>query len=425
MRPRRTDIRHVPYLLAVNLTARCNLSCMHCYMDAGQRLGEREGELTHAEVAALFDDIARRAPGTIVVLTGGEPLLRDDIEDITASGVAAGLRVVLGTNGVLLSDKRIRRFKEIGLSGVGVSLDGVDADTHDAFRGVRGAFDRSTEALRRCRTNNLHAQIHFAVMRTNYEQVRDVAFLARELGVSAVNYFFLVCVGRGRSYQDLPADQYERSLKIVAGLQSDFDDLLIQSRCTPHFKRILYQRDPESPYTRATGYDGGGCLAGTGYCRVTPEGEVTPCPYMSLSAGNIRRQPFWEIWDRSPLFDSLRHPALQGRCSFCEFRLLCGGCRARGLAETGRLMGEDPSCSYVPRGEKPIGAEPREPLRQGVMAWEPEARARLGRIPAFLRKRVERRLEETAISEGSSVVTVTLMERLRKERGKEHGPRFQ
>lgn len=418
-------MKQVPYLIAVNLTARCNLNCAHCYMDARQKTSIPSNELTCEELSSVFEDIAREAPGTIIVLTGGEPLLHSQIEEIADVGVRLGLRMVLGTNGVLLSESRIRTLKKIGLSGVGVSLDSVCPDQHDSFRGVPGAFARSVRAIELCRAHGLHTQIHFTVTKDNYDQAAQAVELSHQLGVSIINFFYLVCVGRGESHLDLPPDLYESSLVEISRLQEQTSEVMIQSRCTPHFKRILYQNDPSSPFTRAQGYDGGGCIAGSHYCRIAPDGEVTPCPYLSLSAGNIRDKPFWQIWDRSPLFELLRNPRLQGRCSVCEFRLLCGGCRARAFCEKGELMAEDPSCSYLPGGGAAVAVQDDTSPTNRKVSWAPDASVRLERIPLFLRGRIKRKLEEKAVAEGRLVVTVHLMKRLKAEREKELGIKFE
>jgi radical SAM protein with 4Fe4S-binding SPASM domain len=417
-----TERKYIPYLVAVNLTGRCNLNCAHCYIDAQQRKYTRENELNHNELSLLFTDIARHAPGTIIVLTGGEPLMHPEIEQIIISGVKAGLQMVLGTNGILLREPMIKRFKKIGLSGVGISLDSVYEDQHDSFRGVPGSFNRSCTAVRLCKSNDLHVQIHFTVTRDNYQQLNKVVELGLELGASIVNFFFLVCIGRGKSYLDLPSDLYEKTLNVIAKLQESSDGIMIQSRCTPHFKRILYENNPDSPYTRARGYDGGGCPAATHYCRITPTGEVTPCPYIELSAGNIREKSFWDIWENAQLFKSLRNPdLLQGRCSMCEYKLLCGGCRARSLVQSGNIMGEDPNCNYIPRGGEEIAAQSN--FTDIQVEWIPEAKERLKKIPIFLRGLIKKRLEERARAEGIPV-TVALMEKYRKEREKELGIKF-
>ena len=413
----------MPYIIAINLTRRCNLACTHCYADALQRNETPQDELTTAEVVRLLEEIGTRAPGTVIVLTGGEPLLRTDVDALVERGAAAGLHMVIGTNGALLTDSRIRRLKAAGLSGAGISLDAVQAAQHDAFRGVQGSFDRACGAVRLSRQHALHAQIHFTVTRANRRQLARVVPLARDLGASIVNFFFLICVGRGQGIIDLTPDEYEEALRQIARLQAESPGIMVQARCAPHFKRVLYERDPDSPFTRATGYDGGGCVAATHYCRVDPAGEVTPCPYIEMSAGNLRRRPFWEIWEHAPLFAAFRQPALEGRCGQCQFKLVCGGCRARSLVNTGRLFAEDPNCNYVPRGENVIAVLEQTPIPEGHVAWTAEARARLKHIPIFLRPMVRKKLEERAASEGVSV-TGELMQRHKEERERELGIAF-
>ncbi len=412
----------IPYLVAVNLTSSCNLACAHCYMDADQRGKPSPDELSNAELKTLFQEIADRAPGTIVVLTGGEPLLRPDLPLIVKSGAQAGLRMVLGTNGILLTPEKVKRLKQAGLQGVGVSLDAVEPTAHDSFRGVPGAFARARQGIRNCREQDLHVQIHFTLTRAQLGRESDVITMAKELGASIVNFFFLVCVGRGQSAMDLTPEEYESALIRIAHLQRNSKEIMVQSRCTPHFKRILYEQDPESEFTRAMGYDGGGCPAATHYCRITPKGDVTPCPYLDLSGGNVRKQGFWEIWDKARLFQSFRDPSLlQGRCGSCEYKLICGGCRARSLAETGNLMAEDPSCGYQPAGGTPIPARLTTGAEQ--VEWTDEARERLKRIPLFLRPMISKKLEERARREGVAV-TSELMQKHRAERQAQLGMRF-
>ncbi|MEK7685043.1 MAG: radical SAM protein [Verrucomicrobiota bacterium] len=412
-----------PYLVAINVTRRCNLNCAHCYLDATQRWMAQSDELRQRDLAPVFAELGQHAPGTIVVLTGGEPLLHSEIEPMVEAGVAAGLRMVIGTNGVLLSEARLKRFKALGLAGVGISLDSVYADEHDGFRGVPGAFEKSCQAIRLCAAQQLHVQVHFTVTSRNYRQLEPAVNLSKNLGASIINFFFLVCVGRGRPVLDLPAALYEQVLREIADLQTRCNGIMIQCRCAPHFKRVLYQRNPQSPYTRATGYDGGGCLAGTHYCRIDPAGEVTPCPYIELSVGNIRRRSFWELWQAAPLFQSLRQSAVGGRCGECEYRLLCGGCRARSLVEHGTLFSDDPSCDYTPQGNNLIVVPQCAAPAPTPVTWTPEALARLNRVPIFLRKTVQRKLEERAAAEGTPV-TVELMQRYRQEREKELGIKF-
>jgi AdoMet-dependent heme synthase len=415
------DNEFEPYIIAVNLTKRCNLNCAHCYLDAQQRMSITDGELKDDEVLGLLNEIGKRAPGTILVLTGGEPLLHPDLDAFVTKGVEANLRMVLGTNGVLLTQARALQLKNAGLEGMGISLDSTRPSSHDSFRGMSGAFFKSCNAVRICRDANIHVQIHFTVTRWNRMEVANAVVMAKNLGAAIINFFFLVCVGRGEGTMDLTPAEYEITLQEIAILQKNSKGILVQTRCTPHFKRILYQLDSSSPYTRAAGYDGGGCLAASHYCRITPKGELTPCPYMELSAGNIRDHGFWNLWDNSVLFKSMRNPnLLEGRCGGCEYKLMCGGCRARALAED-NLMAEDPNCVYIPNGGSVIQAQ--QILLNDSVEWTPEAKERLSNLPLFLRPVVKRKLEARAKAEGVPV-TPELMMRHKLERESELGLKF-
>ncbi len=358
----------------------------------------------------------------MVVLTGGEPLLRYDLVRLVSAGSQAGLRMVLGTNGLLLNEERLLALKEAGLQGAGISLDASHPAGHDAFRGVTGAFEKTCESIRLCAKHGVHAQVHFTVTRHNHGEMEDVALMAKDLGASLVNFFFLVCVGRGNPALDLEPAEYEQALMRIVRIQKEMPGLMVQSRCTPHFKRILYEADAQSSFTRAEGYDGGGCPAATHYARITPEGDITPCPYMELSGGHLLREGFWKVWDESVLFQSFRKPELlQGRCGACEYKLLCGGCRARALAQTGVLMGEDPNCDYQPKGGIVI-----QPLREAgefEAMWTQEAQERLKRLPLFIRSLVRKRLEERSKRERAPI-TVAMMERHRAESQAKYGLGF-
>ncbi len=390
------------FLLAVNLTRRCNLACAHCYLDAETLQGGSADELTDAEVCRLLDEIAARSDETMVVLTGGEPLLRQDLEQMLSHGSKLGLAMVVGTNGILLTESRVRSLKAAGAMGLGISLDSLDPEYHDRFRGCPGSWNKTLAGMEACRRHQLPFQVHFSVTETNADELPAMIEFARSTGARVLNIFFLICTGRGESMSDISAQRYEQVLQQIVEAQELHTDLVIRARCAPHYKRIAYQRNPRSPLTRAEGYEGGGCLAGLHYCRITPEGAVTACPYIPTELGNIRDSGFWSVWDSAPLFQQLRKPALRGRCSECEYRHLCGGCRARPLAMGGDLMDSDPWCAYTPQGGAVI-----HPLQQpdSDTRWSPEAKRRLSRVPSFLRKMVKKRAESYAREQGESTVT--------------------
>jgi radical SAM protein with 4Fe4S-binding SPASM domain len=408
-----------PFLVALNLTRRCNLSCAHCYLDAGTRRGGTPDELTTGEVTDLLDGIAALSDETMVVLTGGEPLLRPDILELARYASGLGLMVVMGTNGMLLSDARVAALQDAGVQAAGISLDSLDPAYHDEFRGKPGAWAKTMAGIDACRRAGLMFQIHLSVTDDNAHELDDMIGFAREAGAAVLNVFFLVCTGRGETVTNISRATYERVLRRVTEAARDERELLIRARCAPHFKRMALEMDPPLPVTLAHGYEAGGCLAGTRYCRVTPEGELTPCPYMEASVGSLRETDFAVLWRDAPLFARLRAPKLEGRCGACEYTKLCGGCRARPLARDGNLMGEDFLCGYEPGGGALI-----EPITAatGTFAWTPEAQARLKRVPSFVRRFVRRRAEDYARETGAPAVTAEHLQALARRRFGDAGP---
>jgi radical SAM protein with 4Fe4S-binding SPASM domain len=402
-----------PFLVALNLTRRCNLRCAHCYLDAGTRHSGARNELATDEILALLDCIAALSDETMIVLTGGEPLLRSDVVTLARRAADLGLMVVVGTNGMLLNARRVAKLQAAGVRAVGISLDSVDAEYHDRFRGLPGAWQATLAGIDACRRVGLMFQIHFTVTDDNAGELDAMITFAREAGAAVLNVFFVVCTGRGRSLSNISSACYERVLRRLAEAARDERDLVVRARCAPHFKRLARELSPPLPITLADGYEAGGCLAGTRYCRVTPEGEITPCPYIEASAGSVRTSDFATLWATAPLLGTLRSPALEGRCGRCEYARLCGGCRARSLGRDGNLMGEDFLCVYEPVGGAVIAPAAAEAIS---LIWSDEAQERLGHVPAFVRGFVRVRAETYARECGESVVTATHLHALARQR---------
>ena len=408
-----------PFLVALNLTKRCNLACAHCYLDAATLKGGTSGELTTDEVKLVLDDIAALSSECMVVLTGGEPLIRRDIETLSAYARELGLMVVIGTNGILLDEKRVRRLQTAGVAGVGISVDSLVPEKHDAFRGKLGGWAKTMAAIDACRKLDMAFQIHFSVTEDTAGEIDDMIGFARDVGAMVLNVFFLVCTGRGEKYTGISPQSYDRVLRRVVQAAHDEDRLMVRAKCAPHFKRMAMELDPDWPITAAHGYEAGGCLAATRYARVTPEGEVTACPYIETSVGSVREQGFAQLWHDAPMFQQMRQPKLEGRCGACEYSKLCGGCRARPLALSGNLMGEDQLCLYQPQGGEVI-----QPMSAGVteLAWSDEAQLRIARVPGFVRRMARRRAEEFVRQQGRSVVTAEDLQTLVKRRFGDAGP---
>ena len=401
-------------LIAINLTRRCNLTCAHCYLDADTLKNPASNELSTTEVCGLLDQIKQCGTGTMVVLTGGEPLLRKDIEVITAYGARLDLAMVVGTNGMLLTEKRVASLKHAGVLGVGISVDSLDPQYHDSFRGMRGAWNKTMDGIENCRRQGLDFQIHFSVTESNANELEPVIDFARTSGARVLNVFFLICTGRGESVTDITPEKYEQVLRQLIDAQKQVTDLIIRARCAPHFKRIAHQLDPDSPINRISGREADACIAGIHYCRITPEGGVTACPYISTEVGNIRSKSFLALWGSSNDFIRLRAPKLQGKCGACEYQQLCGGCRARPVALGQDLMAEDPLCVYQPKNGDII--QPLSIADCGNIHWSPQAKQRISRIPSFLRKMIKKRAEAYVLGIGEQEVTTKHLSMLAAKR---------
>ncbi|MBI3969941.1 MAG: radical SAM protein [Chloroflexi bacterium] len=404
------------YVVSWNLTYRCNLACAHCYLDAGGvRNSERGGELSTAACFRTVEQIHEVTPGALLILSGGEPLLRPDLFDIAAYAAARGLVVVLGTNGTLLTAAVARRLVESGVRGVGISVDSLDPGRHDAFRYRCRAWAHSVAALGALRSVNLPFLVQTTVMEENYDEVPAIVEWAAARGARFLNLYFLVPTGRGAYLSTVSPEQYEALLQRLPALQARHAGrLVISAKCAPHYQRVLFEHNTQTPALR-TYLGAGGCPAATQYCGIRPTGDVVPCPYLPVTAGSLHRQTFGEIWRESPVMQRLRQRALLGgRCGPCEFRALCGGCRARAYGATGDYLAEDPWCVYQPGryggGKLDVPPEPTYGVPpEFTLTWTPEARARAAAIPAFVRGMVVRAVERYAHVHGHAEVTPVLM----------------
>lgn len=395
-----------PQLVSWNLTRRCNLACGHCYLDAVQRKSEAPGELSTEEARRVVAQIAEAAPGAMLVLTGGEPLLRGDLLLLVTYAQDRGLMPVVGTNGLLLDRDRAAALCAAGAAGVGISLDSAVPDFHDRLRGKPGAWAAALAGMRAARAAGLALQMQTTLFPDNRGELEAFADLAAHEGAFALNFFFLVCTGRGVTQTDMPVPMYEETLSAIAALQRERPGLMIRARCAPYMRRLLGLRAGES----RDGYEAwsSACLAGRSYLRVTPQGRVTPCPYIPEVAGDLRKDSLVSIWEKNSTFLRLRSELPGGKCGDCDYRYSCGGCRARAAAASGNLLGEDPKCAYAPAP----GAMPEAPPNALALAefrWEPEALAILDRIPSFVREQLRRRMEHKARSAGLSVISAEFL----------------
>lgn len=404
-------------IVSWNLTRRCNLRCSHCYLPARAGKDDPEadtgGELSTDDALQVIDQIALINPEVLLILSGGEPLLRKDLLELAEYASGKGMMVVVGSNGLLIDNPMAFQLKQSGVSGVSISLDSVDPQIHDGIRSAEGAWEGANRAVHICHNNGLAVQVNTTVTQANYDEIPRLIPYTYTLGVKVFSPFFLICTGRGEELTDISPEQYEEIMSLVLKWQGVFGGMMVRTRCAPTFRRILYQRNPSSALLRM---DTGRCLAGLHYCRITPEGDVTPCPYIPLSVGNVKIKSLKELWTEASEFARLRNPTLKGKCGICEFRRLCGGCRARALALHKDYLEEDPWCLYRPRGGEVItpptlGPSSLDPnlLRRVKPLWSGEAEERLKRVPFFVRSVVRGAVEKYALENNCKEITPKIM----------------
>ncbi|MFO8083224.1 MAG: heme b synthase [Desulfobacterales bacterium] len=340
-------------LVAWEITRNCNLECIHCRAAATK--GPYSGELDTEAGFKLLDQMAELGE-PIVILTGGEPLLRKDIFEITRYGTQKNLRMVMAPNGTLITEKIAEKMAESGIKRISISLDGASKQSHDRFRGVKGAFDGALRGIQYAKGAGIEFQINTTITKTNLDQIPAIQQLAVDLGAVAHHIFLLVPTGRGKYIldQEITAKEYEETLNWFYD-QREKTPLQLKATCAPHYYRILRQRAGKEGKTVTFDTHGldavtRGCLGGTGFCFISHRGIVQPCGFLDVNCGDVTRQSFAEIWQNSKVFKDLRNfNGLKGKCGACEYKRVCGGCRARAYEATGDYMAEEPLCSYIPK----------------------------------------------------------------------------
>lgn len=353
-----------PFIVIWETTQACDLACLHCRASA--RPMRDRGELSTAEATKLMDSV--RALGhPLFVLTGGDPLKRDDTVRLVEYGREIGLRVAMTPSGTpLMAPQVLRRLYDAGLARLAVSLDGSCAEVHDRFRGVSGSFQWTVRMLRAAREIGLSTQINTTISSHNVEDLEPLIELMCQLGISLWSVFFIVPTGRARPSDLASAEEFERVFNRLYDISktAPFD---IKTTAAPHYRRVVLQRqvaerregsrtEAPVPITAGLGFslaDGVGRARGVndgnGFVFISHLGEIYPSGFLPLSAGNVRTHDLGEVYRDSDLFRTLRDvDRLEGKCGVCEYRTVCGGSRARAYAMTGNYMASDPSCAWIP-----------------------------------------------------------------------------
>jgi radical SAM protein with 4Fe4S-binding SPASM domain len=340
-----------PFMVSYSITIKCNLKCKHCYSESVEQAAP--DELSTKEVLHLVDDLSRWGIG-LLIIDGGEPLCREDLLDIVRYASSKGIRTTIGSNGTLIDEAMARNMIDAGVMAVAISVDGVDAATHDSFRGVAGAFEQTLRGLEACRNEGLPFQLNMVIRKDNLPQLEDMLRLAVDLGANAAEVFDLVAAGRAKDEcQELILSLEERRIAMeqLAEAQENYP-LLIRVPGCPMYPLILQEKNIKPKHfpakmLRRIPYYSRGCAAGMpmGYVMVLSNGEVNPCMLLQVNLGNIREQSIMSIWENSLILTKLRQrDLLKGECGDCQYKLTCSGCRGRAYEETGDMMAADPGC---------------------------------------------------------------------------------
>jgi heme b synthase len=345
-----------PKWIAWEITRRCNLRCVHCRSSSETEV-KAHPDFPTEEAFRVIDDINSYAK-PVIVLSGGEPLMRNDVFQIAQYGTDKGLRMCLATNGTLVNDETCQKIKDSGIRIVSLSLDGSEERVHDDFRGQNNAFSGTIRAAGLFRNHGIEFIINSSFTKRNQEEIPKVYELAKKLGATAWYMFMIVPTGRGEEIMNelISKEDYEEILDWHYQMEKDEKNILVRPTCAPHYYRIVLQKSKEegSKFERRTlkFSTGGskGCIAGQVIALIDVDGNVLPCSYFPKPAGNIRTQSFRDIWENSSLFQELRDfKKYKGKCGSCEYVTVCGGCRARAYAVHGDYLEEEPFCGYLPR----------------------------------------------------------------------------
>jgi len=355
--------------LAWEVTRRCNLQCIHC-RSSSKLTANQHPDFSTTEAYRVLDNIASFAK-PVIVLTGGEPLLRKDIFDIAEYGARKGFRMCLATNGTLITPQICEQIKCSAIQMVSLSLDGATAEVHDNFRHQPGAFQATIDAANFFQAHDIKFLINSSFTKRNQKDIVNCWHLAKKLGAKAWYLFMVIPTGRGEKLlaELISPEDYQEILDWHYDVENNEENMLMRPTCAPHYYRIRFERDKKNAdfkkYRKLTFSPGGskGCLAGQTIALLDVDGNVMPCSYLPISAGNIRQQDFQNIWLESKLFQDFRDfSSYKGRCGSCEFIKICGGCRARAYIINEDYLAEEPFCHYIPsrlrKMEKKVIAHP-------------------------------------------------------------------
>jgi len=336
--PTPPSVNIAPKVVAWESTRACNYACSHCRATAQKQ--PDPNQLTTQEALHMVDQIAAICK-PVFIISGGDPLQRNDIFKIAAYASNIGFRVAMSPSGSNMSQKTFEKIKQANIQMISLSIDGATAHTHDSFRNVPGAFDLALKNIALANANGVPFRINTTITQHNYKTIAAIHKTAIEQGAVEWDVFMLVPTGRGKIDMEITPNQYEETLQIIYKL-SVASPIPVKVTCAPQYTRIVAQQTKEKPLR-----GGRGCMAGNGFCFISHTGEVFGCGFLPIPAGSIRQQSFQEIYQQSPLFIELRNPCLlRGKCGKCFYSIMCGGCRARAFSTKNNYLEEEPFCIF-------------------------------------------------------------------------------
>lgn len=330
------------------------------------------GELSHEDGIRLIDQLMEFGkPYPALLLTGGDPLMREDFLTLVEYAKARGIYVAVAASVTpKLNEVSIRKMKDLGVDIMSLSLDAATPQTHDRLRGVKGTWEATIQALHVARQVGLKTQINTTVMRSNIDELADLFHIAKLNGAAAWEVFFLIRTGRGASLESLDAKECEQVMNFL--FDASHYGIPVRTAEGPHFRRVRVQREKaitspsgafyqqlvarlrelEGDSTRPPSFKSTATRDGRGIMFVAFDGEVYPSGFLPLSSGKVPSDSLSLIYRSSSLFTALRDSSnLKGRCGACGYREICGGSRSRAFAEFGDPFGEDPACAFIPKIE--------------------------------------------------------------------------
>ena len=343
-----------PPVVVWNFTNVCNLKCRHCYQNAGKRL---KNELSLEKRLEIVDELAREDVFSIAY-SGGEPLMDKDIWKVLERGAKHGLYQSIATNGTLITPQVAKRMADVGVNYVEISLDSTKPEVHDRFRGVPGFWKRAVKGIENAVAQGKYeVGIASTITQMNFDELEDLIQFSKNIGANKFYAFNFIPTGRGKNIadMDLTPEQREKMLNILYDHYEKED--IVCMTTSPQYARVCMMRGnlekiPTSHYTYSKGKKAktlaefiGGCGVGRAYCSIQPDGVITPCVFMPIPVGDLKEKSFREIWEESPVLKELRtREDLEEHCGVCEYRSVCGGCRARAYGYFGNYKAPDPGC---------------------------------------------------------------------------------